>query len=73
MKKIGKNQFECYVCKRIFDKAWTDEESKAEAEKTFGKPVEEWNDEAVVICDDCYQEVNPNQNPDIVAYAKKKI
>jgi hypothetical protein len=53
------SEYECAWCHEINEKGWSDEESHAEAEAIFGKPVSEWKDEAVVICDDCFQKMHP--------------
>lgn len=45
--------YTCAVCKEEFTSTWSDEEAKAELDKTFDVPVEE----CVVVCDDCYSEI----------------
>lgn len=56
---LKENEYECGMCHKVYEKGWTDEESHSEAEAIFGKPVSEWRDIAVVICDDCFQMIHP--------------
>ena len=67
------NEYKCDMCGGVFEKGWPDEEAKAEAEQNFGKPVEQWNEEAAIICDDCYQKVEPTKHPAEVARAKETL
>ncbi len=68
---MDKNEYQCYNCKNIYQKGWSDEEQKKEAEEIFGKPVDEWKDEPVVVCDDCFNKMHPKDNPELVEKAKK--
>ena len=70
---MQKNEYQCAMCKGIFEKGWSNEEAKAEAREFFGKPPKEWNDTPLVICDDCFQKVHPKDNPEAVERAKKVI
>jgi len=45
------NEFECFLCKGIFEKDWSDEEALKELKSVFDKPVEECE----LVCDDCYR------------------
>lgn len=72
-KELKKNEYKCAHCGNVYEYGWSEEEAKAEAESTFGKPVEEWVGGAAVICDDCYQKMNPAENPDAVQFAKEII
>ena len=54
------NQYQCHMCKGVFDKEWSDEEAKAEHDRDF--PGESL-DTACVMCDDCYQKVRPDTHP----------
>jgi len=67
------NEYECAACHRVFEKGWSEEEQLKEAEEIFGKPVSEWHDEPMVICDDCFQKMNPRNHPEAVAEAKKHL
>lgn len=50
---MNANEYQCSVCKGIFEKGWTDEEAKSEYSENFPKS-EEAGDEMDVVCDDCY-------------------
>ena len=71
--KIKPNQYQCEHCKGVFDKGWSDEDAKKEAEDNFGKHPDEWNDDQVIICDDCYKLLNPMKNKQAVFEAKLRI
>jgi hypothetical protein len=73
MKKLGNNEYQCAHCGEVYENGWSDEEAHTEATEIFGKPPEEWNDEQVVICDDCFQEMNPANHPDQLKRAKEQI
>jgi rubredoxin len=70
---IEQNKFQCHHCKNVYENEWTDEEAKAEATEIFGKPPDEWNDEKVVVCDTCFQEMNPMNNLELLEKAKKML
>lgn len=68
------NEYQCAKCMRIFEKAWDDSVALKEAEEVFGKPVSEWKDDAVMVCDDCYNHFfHPADHPEAVARAKEII
>lgn len=54
-------------------KGWSEEKALKEAEAAFGKPVDEWNDEPALVCDDCYQEILPANHPELVDKALGEI
>ena len=72
---MEKNEYKCGHCCGIFEKGWSDEEAKAEATEIFGKNPDEWRDEQVVICDGCFQKVNPRapENADKLEKARARI
>jgi len=70
---MAKETYKCAHCLNTYEKGWTDEEAKKEAEDTFGKHPDDWQDDALVVCDDCYQAMLPSNHPDEVAEAKKHI
>jgi len=72
-KEMKKNEFECAKCGGVFEKARSDEEAKKEAEGFFGKNPNDWNDEVVVVCDDCFNEIHPLKNPEAVKRARQII
>ena len=44
--------YACAACGETFEKAWTDDEAKAEAKELWGDIPE---DQMVIICDDCHK------------------
>lgn len=53
--------YTCAMCGETNIKGWTDEEAEAEKDDIFGPvPLEDCD----VICDDCFQLVNPLTMPD---------
>lgn len=44
--------FVCAMCGCTFQKAWSDEEAKAEVAETF---PDELDEPMAIVCDDCYQ------------------
>lgn len=71
--KVKREDYTCAHCGNTYEKGWSDEEAYAEATELFGKPPAEWNDEQVVICDDCFNKMHPKDNPEAVESAKKFI
>lgn len=53
-KPVGPNQYRCDMCAGVFDKAWTDEEAKAELGENFGDIS---TDDCGIVCDDCYKKM----------------
>jgi len=51
---IPPNHFICECCGGIFEKAWTDQESKAKAAETFGRLSK---DDDVIVCEICYTDI----------------
>lgn len=70
---MKKNEFKCGMCGNVHEKGWSDEESEEEAEEIFGKHPKDWDDERVIICDDCFQKINPRENPEILEESKKYL
>lgn len=56
-----KRKVKCAICSEVFEATNSFEEANKEADEWF--PV----GKRVSICDDCYQQVRPDRNPD--AYA----
>lgn len=53
-KKLKKNEYQCAMCKGIFDKGWSDEEAKEEFyERHPTIPIEETD----LVCDPCYLKI----------------
>lgn len=62
--------YTCAMCGGEFNEGQTEEEAVAEYESHFGNmsgvPVS-------VVCDDCYQKINPANNPHAVERAVEEI
>jgi len=53
---LEKNEYQCAYCNKIFTKGLSDKEAEEEAQKLWGNiPLEE----RIIICDDCFNLVNP--------------
>lgn len=73
MKKLKPNEYRCANCNKVYQYGWSEEEANKEAETIFGKHPDDWLDDKVVVCDDCFRLFDPLNNPKAVAYAKKRI
>jgi hypothetical protein len=51
---MNNKYFQCAMCKGVFEKAWSDEEAKAERKENFGSDVQPTD---ALICDVCYREM----------------
>lgn len=71
--QLEPNEYKCASCGIVYEKGWTDEEAKQEAEEIFGKHPDDWNSPQKVVCDDCFQETHPLKNPDLLEETKKQI
>lgn len=49
---MASSEYTCAACGKTYPKGWTDEEAAAERERDFPGMDD---DEAAVVCDDCYQ------------------
>lgn len=49
------NECRCAQCGVVFEKAWSDEEARAEQNANGFNDMAE--DDLCVVCDDCYQEI----------------
>lgn len=65
------NTFTCAGCHGTFDKTGTDEERDAEATEIFGKHPKDWKDQAMVICDDCFNLMDLRKNPEKAQETKR--
>lgn len=66
-------KYTCAMCSGEFESGWTEEEAIAELKRDFGSvPLEECDQ----VCDDCYQQISPRNNPeahaDYIAVTSKK-
>lgn len=53
--------FVCNRCDRVFNGTRTEEETIAEMRGFFGKSIRV--EECVVICDDCFKQIHPENHP----------
>lgn len=54
-------KYTCAMCSGEFESEWTEAEAVAEKERDFGSvPL----DQCDVVCDVCYQQISPQNNPD---------
>jgi DNA-directed RNA polymerase subunit RPC12/RpoP len=58
--EIGR-EMRCAHCGKTFISSWTDEEADAETLEYFGVEAAHARSGMVVICDDCWQRVKPDQ------------
>ena len=57
--KLNENEFQCAMCKGIFNKGVSDEEADKEMKENFGDvtgPID-------VICDNCYKAITIDRKP----------
>lgn len=52
MATLKANEYQCAMCKGVFEKGWTDEEALSEMDRDFGAVPPS---ERAVVCDDCYR------------------
>jgi len=62
--------FTCAACGGEFEKARSDEDAFAEAEKYFGEIPES---ERAVICESCFERVHPSKYPELVAETRREL
>ena len=70
---MKENEYKCGYCKGVFEKGWTDDESKKEAEIIFGKHPDNWKDKQVIVCDDCFTQMYPPMYPSLLEVTKKYL
>ena len=58
---MGVNEYQCAVCKGIFQTTWSDKEVIAEMKSIFGQSV--LKKECAIVCDDCFKKMNPADYP----------
>jgi hypothetical protein len=56
--QIKLNEYQCVICKGIFEKCWSDEEAMKEYNENFPNESKE---KIKVVCDDCWQIVKPEK------------
>jgi uncharacterized CHY-type Zn-finger protein len=50
---MEKNEFQCAICKNIYEKGCSDEEIEKEVKEIWGEIPK---NERVVLCDDCWKQ-----------------
>ena len=70
---MEQNTYECAVCHNTYEKGWSDEEALKEAADIFAKPVKDWECNAAIVCDDCFNKAHPSKFPAELEQAKKLI
>ncbi len=55
--ELKSNEYQCQMCKGIFEFGWTQEEAEEEAKKAFGDNV--LDTKCGLVCDDCYKQIMP--------------
>lgn len=48
------NEYQCTLCKGVFEKAWSEEEALTELGETFPGVG---TDDCALVCDDCYKAI----------------
>lgn len=66
-------EYTCANCHKTNHKGWTDKEANAESESIFGVKNPKDDPRFVVVCDDCYQLMNPKNFPELVEKAKEEL
>lgn len=66
------NEYKCEMCHEVYEKGWTDEEALEEAARIFGKPMAEWNCGQSIICDDCFEKINPLKTENVEKLIKAR-
>lgn len=61
--------YRCAMCKEIFINGWTEEEAVAEMKANLGQSFTPAD--CNVVCDDCYQTINPAYHPEMAEEAAK--
>jgi hypothetical protein len=64
MSTLPLNQYQCEICRGIFEKGWSEEEARAEAKDKFGIEDKHINEtkEAGIVCDDCFKKITNTFN-----------
>lgn len=65
--ELKENEFQCSLCKGVFEKARTDEEAHQEAIENFGEEIANDEEEMMILCSDCFALVDPKDHPEKLA------
>ena len=53
------NEYQCALCKGVFNFGWSEEEATIELEKNFPGITKE---DCAIVCDDCYKQMGLNDD-----------
>lgn len=56
------NEYQCAACGGVYEKGWSDQESRKESLEIWGEIPES---EQVVICDDCFNHRTPQETAEM--------
>lgn len=65
------NEYRCECCGGVFEATLTDEQVRNEAVANFGPEVM-LPGEGVLVCDDCYKKMDPQNFPDILHHSNEQ-
>jgi len=68
-------EYKCAMCNGVYLKGITDEEANAEALSLWGvdNAADRIGGDMDIICDDCFQKINPDKYPVQAAAARKEL
>lgn len=66
-------RYTCAMCHRTFEKFVTDAVANAEAEELWGVSNASDRPDFRVVCDDCWQNINPADHPEQYAKALAEL
>lgn len=72
-RELKQNEFQCAMCKGIFEKGWSDEEAEKEAEELWGKKTSISDPRMVIVCDNCFQKIHPAKFPEKAERARSLL
>ena len=58
---LALNEYRYGMCRQVYTKARSDEEAMQETQQYWPDTTQE---ELAVVCDDCWQKIHPERNPD---------
>ena len=73
MNKIKPNEYKCAMCWGIYEKWWSKEDSEKEAEELFWSHPDNWTCGSCLVCDICFEKINPRNHPIQLEKAKKNL
>lgn len=68
---MKKKKYKCAMCGGIFETDRSDEEAMQECIDNFGEMA--ILDDCDIICDDCYNKINPEEHPEELEKAKNEF